>query len=168
MSNPLAETLAKSFETTFRQMQSTISSIEEGKRLHQVKTGKSHPLWLLGHVANSNSLMVHRWVLEGNLVFPKEWIKRFSPDFAGGEDPSTDPGFYPAWDEIADVYNKVCEACIAGIKELDDAALMGELKGGAPDAMKQMFGNMASITNVAIYHSEYHRGQMVILNSHEV
>jgi hypothetical protein len=140
-------------------------AIAEGKRFKTAQAGKSHPLWLLGHLANTNNLLVHIWCCEKDSLLPKGFGKKFAPDFAGGDPIVIDPSNYPSWDEILGHYKTVSEACGAGIRGLSDAELDGELRGGAPDQMKQMFNPIEDCIRKMLMHEAHHRGQMAMLGA---
>lgn len=163
----LANAYASLFGDAHKGVLSLIANVSEDKRYRQLKEGKSHPLWLLGHIANTNNLLVNMWCLEATSQMPKDLIKKFSPDFSGGIDPTPDPDFYPSWDEVVALYTAITDTSVAGIARLTDDQILGELRGSAPDAMKERFGNVdATIRSMAL-HSEYHRGQIAIINAQD-
>jgi hypothetical protein len=139
--------------------------VSEDKRYKQLKDGKAHALWFMGHIANTNSLIILRWCCELDPTMPKEFIKKFAPDFGGGETPTSDPSNYPTWDETLDIFRKTSEACVSGIRNLTDEELDGPIRGGAPESMVTQFGSVAKTIGSMIMHSEYHRGQMNLINA---
>ena len=106
----LANQLADMYEQSVNAAISSAENIAEEKRYKQLAEGKAHPLWLLGHVANTNNLIILRWCCEVDTIMPKELISKFAPDFGGGETPSPDPANYPSWDETVDLFRKISEA----------------------------------------------------------
>ena len=165
MSNPLQNVYKNVFENAYQATLQLADSIPEEKRYKQLKEGKAHPLWLIGHIANTNNLVVNRWCCEGESQLPKEYIKMFGPDFGGGAPPTSDASFYPSWDEVVDSYRKLHEACTAGIATLTEEQLLGDLRGGAPDAMKERFGSVSNTILSMVGHDNYHRGQMAMINA---
>lgn len=151
----------KEIDATF----TVIDSVDPAKRMKQLQDGKSHPLWLVGHLANTNNLLINRWCLEGASLLPKEWIVKFSPDFSGGTAPTADAAFYPSWDEVAKTYKEIANACVEGIGNLSEELLLGPLRGGAPGAMQAMFGNVDDMIRAMTAHNAYHRGQIGMLNA---
>ncbi len=81
------------------------------------------------------------------------------------EAPTSDPSNYPTWDETLDIFRKTSEACVAGIRNLSDEELDGPIRGGAPEAMIQQLGSVSKTIGSMIMHSEYHRGQMNLINA---
>jgi hypothetical protein len=167
MGSVLAEAHATFFDNAVKAVIGTIEATPEDKRYRQLKEGKSHPLWLVGHLANTNNLLVNMWCLGGKPTLPKELIPKFSPDFAGGIAPTPDPSFYPTWDEVAGLFKSISEPCVEGIAALDDDILHGPLRGSAPDAMKERFGNVDQTLRSMAFHMEYHRGQIAIINAQD-
>lgn len=134
MSTSKVEVYTSLFEANFKETSTHAGKVPEACRMRQLADGKGHPLWLLGHLAYSNHVIVHMWSCGGEPLIPREYNKIFAPDFAGGDPISSDPSAYPAWDEVLAEYEKVSEACLAGLRKLSDDDLNGELKGKVPDA----------------------------------
>ena len=165
MSSPQAQQLADMFEQSVQQAIGSAESVAEDKRYKQLKDGKAHALWFMGHIANTNSLIILRWCCEATPTMPKEYIRKFSPDFGGGEAPTADPSNYPSWDETIDLFRQTGEACVEGIRKLSDEELAGNVRGGAPEAMVERFGSVSKTIGSMIMHSDYHRGQMNLINA---
>lgn len=167
MARTLAEVHQQLFKKEVDATYTLIKEVKPEKRMFQLKEGKSHALWLIGHIANTNNLLINRWCLEGESQFPKDLVPKFSPDFSGGIDPSADLEFYPSWDEVVDIYTAVSSACIEGIGGLSEDILFGPLRGGAPEAMQERFGNVDDIICAMTAHNAYHRGQIGMLNAQD-
>jgi hypothetical protein len=135
-------------------------NVAEGNRLRVVQEGKAHPLWSMGHLANTNDRLLNQWCCEGASMIPESYGKLFSPDFAGGAPITTNADDYPSWDEVVEVYAKVSKACVEGIRTLDDSVLAGALRGSAPDALKEKFPSVEYTIRAITAHDAYHRGQM--------
>lgn len=167
MAKTIAEVHKSLFEKETAATITLIDAVDPDKRMRQLKEGKSHPLWLIGHVANTNNLLVNMWCLEGDPLFPKDLIGKFSPDFSGGTPPSADPSFYPSWDEVVELYKTVATACVEGIGNLSEELILGPLRGDAPPPMKAMFGNVDDTIRATATHNAYHRGQIGIINAQD-
>lgn len=155
------------FQKETEAMISLIETVDSDKRMRQLKKGKSHPLWLIGHCANANNFLINMWCLEGESIVPRDLSKKFSPDFSGGVAPSSDPDFYPTWDEMVKLYTSIANACVEGIGNLSDDELWGPLRGNAPDAMRAMFGNVDDTLRSITMHNAYHRGQIAVINAQD-
>lgn len=137
--------------------------VAEAKRYNVAQEGKSHPLWLIGHLANTNNLLIGMWCCENDSMLAKEYGKKFAPDFAGGDPIVTDPDNYPAWDEVLAQYKAVGDACGKGIRALPEEDLDKPLRGGAPENMQKMFGSIENAIRTMIRHEAHHRGQLAML-----
>ena len=162
MSN--AQVYADLFDLVTKLTLGAAQKIPEANRLRTVQEGKAHPLWLIGHLANSNSLMVLKFCCGQKSPLPREYNKTFAPDFAQGDPIVTDPAAYPDWDEVVANYKLINEACAAGIRNLSDEDLGKELEG-APDMLKHIFGNVDYTIRHMIAHDSHHRGQMAMLGA---
>lgn len=137
--------------------------VDEGKRMKQPGEQKAHPLWLIGHLAQVNSVVVHAWCCDGEGLTPKEYRKLFSPGIMGGDPIGSDPAGYPSWDNVVANYKKVGDACVEKIRNLSDDELDGDLRGGIPDSAKESLGSVEKTLVRMIGHDAYHRGQMNML-----
>jgi hypothetical protein len=134
--------------------------VPERRRLAQLKDGKAHPLWLLGHLANTMNVVCLQWVLEKESLTPKGFGKKFAPDFGGGAPITPNP---PGWDEVAGVYDQVLSAAIDNVSALSDEDLPLPLKGRIPEPLREFFiSNEFTLTQMVI-HDSYHRGQIGLL-----
>jgi hypothetical protein len=165
MSKTLVEVHQQMFKKETDATLSLIESVDSRKRMKQLQDGKAHPLWLIGHLSNTNNLLVLKWCLEGESLVDKELIAKFSPDFSGGTAPTDDASFYPSWDDVGALYKSVASACVEGIGALSEELLLGPLRGNAPAAMQAMFGNVDDTIRAMAGHNAYHRGQIGIINA---
>ena len=131
--------------------------------MRQLKDGKAHPLWLLGHLANSSHVTIHMWACGGAPLIPFEYNKMFSPDTFGGDPITAVPADYPAWDEVLANYEKVSETCLEELRGLSDDDLSGELPGKVPDSARDFLGNIESTLRIMAIHDAHHRGQISLL-----
>ena len=155
-----AELIEKELNTVI----AAADTIDPAKYLKQWKESKAHPLWLLGHIANTNNLLINMWCCEGESLMPRDWRNKFAPDFGGGIAPCPDADFYPSWDEILEVYKTVTQACIDGVPLLSDEILSGPLRGNAPEPIQERFQTVDNAIRIVTLHSAYHRGQMALIN----
>lgn len=163
MGSAKADIYATIFEDTTKATANAAAKVPAEKRFKVIQEGKAHPLWLVGHLANTNNLLIHMWCCNGESLLPKGYGKIFAPDFAGGAPITSDAATYPAWDELLEQYKTVSAKCAEAIRGLDDASLAGELRGGAPDQMKQIFGNTEKTLRAITLHDAYHRGQFALI-----
>lgn len=165
MSSPVAEVLAQMFEMSTNSTAGVAEKVPPAKRFKQLKPGKAHPLWLVGHIANTNNAVLNMWCLNKDPLVPREWGKIFAPDFAGGGPIVADAATYPDWDTVLAEYKKVAAACTAGIRLLTDEELAGPLRGNAPEPMQKMFNPVSKCIRAMCGHDSHHRGQLAMLSA---
>lgn len=163
MSKDRVNQIADMWEATIKATVGAADKVPEDKRMKQLQDGKSHPTWLLGHLAFATSFLVLTVGLGASPAVPMEWRLKFAPDFAGGEFIDSDATKYPAWDEILDGYKKSGEATVAAIRALEDADLAGGAKGEVPEILKDMFESLGNALVSFIGHNAYHTGQMNLI-----
>lgn len=139
--------------------------LPEANHFRVLQEGKAHPLWLLGHITNTHHFLLHMTCFGHTPILSKEWAKRFSPDFAGGDPIVSDSAAYPAWDEIVEKYRTVAETCIASIRNLQDDEIAGDFKGKANDFVKTAFGNVEGTIRHMIHHDAHHGGQIALIGA---
>lgn len=135
----------------------------ESNRLKQAREGGSHPLWLLGHLANSLNVFVVMWVGGEKAVTPREYGKIFMPESLGGDPITGNAADYPSWDEVFQNYQAAAAKATEIVKGLSDDDIAAALKGNVPEQYKEMFGNTEKTLGITITHDSHHRGQMALL-----
>ena len=165
MASARAEWFAELWDEAGTATLKAVEELAEGKRFSVAQEGKAHPLWLVGHIATVNNLLVGVWCCENENGIAKEFRSQFMPEALGGDPIVTDPAKYPSWDAVVQQYKKVAEACSAGIRELSDAELNGALRGGAPDDMNERFGPVGKMIRGMVGHESHHRGQLLLLGA---
>lgn len=138
--------------------------VPEGDRFKQLKKGKAHPAWLVGHLANTVDSIVLTWSLAGEPRLSKEFKRQFAPDFVGGLPITADASDYPAWDAIIGSYQQTLDAAIAGIANLQDSDLSQPLKGQVPERLRERFTSIGRALSFMVLHDSYHRGQIGMLS----
>ncbi len=163
MSNPKVEVYKTLYDMTNKATVKAAGEVPADNRYRQVQEAKAHPLWLLGHLANTQNLVVNMWCLGGAPELPREWGKMFSPDFAQGDPVSPDPSKYPDWDTVVGEYTKIAASTQRLIGEWTDADIEGDYKGKVPDPFRQHFGSVADCLLSLSGHDSHHRGQIMLL-----
>ncbi len=161
--DPKVELLAEQLAFCREQTLKTASGVPEAGRLVQLRPAKGHPLWLLGHLANTANVIVIQWTFNSESVTSKEFRKKFAPDFGGGDPVTPNAADYPSWDEVVATYEKAFDAVLDGVKNLSDADLPKPLPGRIPDPLRQHFSSIGTTLNIMILHDSYHRGQIGLL-----
>lgn len=132
-------------------------------RLYQPGEGRPTVLWLLGHLGNTMNSVVIRWCLGAEHAFPKDLMRFFAPDFAGGEPPCSDASKYPPFEDVVKLYETAMRAAISGLDALNDEDLDRELSTKLPEPIRAFFPTVGKSLQRMISHDGYHRGQMGLL-----
>lgn len=160
MSNVRVSVLADLLEGARKHTLEVAAGVPESHRLKQLQEGKSTPLWLMGHLANTMNTLVVVYTLQEESVFTREQSVLFAPDFAGGKTPTSNADDYPSWDEVLGLYNASFDKALAGIRQLDDAVLGDPVPGKLPDDLRGFFSSIGVTLGIMIGHDAYHRGQI--------
>lgn len=163
MSKEHVNAIAELFKSSMAATLAAAEKIPEEQRMTQAQEGKSHPTWLLGHMALITANGAMGMCLGKAPAVPKEYQPLFAPDFLGGQPIQSDASAYPAWDEIIETYKTVTKAVVASIRELEDSELAGPPKGSVPEALKDRFEVLGNSLTFMVLHNTYHMGQMNLL-----
>jgi len=163
MSNAKTGLLSEQFEASIQATLKNATGIDEEKRYTQLKDGKAHPLWLMGHLCGSLDEVTNHWILNGEKKMAKEVDAKFSPDFFGGLPITSDREFYPTWDEVIRLYTDIGADSVKLIAGLDDDQLDSALLGPVPEQAQDFFGNVGQSLGSMLQHDSYHRGQMMLI-----
>ena len=141
----------------------TATGVSASAQLYQLGEGRPTALWLIGHLASTTNSLIMRWILRGENQVSKEFVKLFSPDFAGGDPPSTDASKYPSFEEVLKTYDQVMQTAIAGLAALDDEVLDQPIPVALPEIIRDKFPSIGATLQRAAQHDAYHRGQIGLL-----
>jgi hypothetical protein len=164
MSNTKVQVYVRQLEKSRNATLTAAKGAPTDNQLRQVQAGKATPLWLVGHLANTLNTVVLRWMFEADSMLTKDQARLFSPDFAGGTPPSTDPSVYPPYQEVVDTYEKISGRAIELIGTLSDEALPEPLQGKVPDALRDFFSSNEATIMQMVHHDAYHCGQLALLS----
>lgn len=163
MANPQVELLIRQLKKAHGETLAALAKVPEQNRLLQLQEGKATPLWLAGHLANTVNILVLRFILRHEGFFSRDVSRVFSPDFAGGTAPSTDPSLYPTWDDVVALYDKVLTTAIEGLAALTDDDLPKPVPGNMPEPLRAYFSSIEVVLIQMVNHDAYHRGQIGLL-----
>jgi len=115
--------------------------------------GGSHTLWVLGHLAYIEALVVRGFMLgEPNPL--AEW-----EDVFDGADVSGDISRYPPFDQVLATCREVRESTVALLDSLSEDSL-DQSSANAPAGFEDMFGTYRLCLQYAADHWYMHRGQL--------
>jgi hypothetical protein len=163
MSHTKIDVYIEMLEKAKRDTLNVAGGVDEAHRFVQLKEAGATPLWLLGHLTGTMNTLGLEWIIGGESRISPEVAKAFAPDFGGGTPPSTNPGDYPAWDELVALYGELMDQFIDGLKGMDDSALAEGLRGEVAEVLREYFTSNAVALNQLISHDAHHRGQMAMM-----
>ena len=115
--------------------------------------GGGHTLWVLGHLAYIEALVVRRFML-GEQNPMAEWEEVFD-----GTDVSGDSTRYPPFDEVLAICREVRESTVALINSLSEVAL-DQSSANVPPSFEDTFGTYRLCLQYVADHWYMHRGQL--------
>ncbi len=115
--------------------------------------GGAHTLWVLGHLAYIEALVIRGFMLgEPNPL--AEWEKPFD-----GDGTSDDPSLYPPFDEVLAKCREMREWTLAHLDSLSEDDL-DRLSANAPEGFEDTFGTYRLCLQFVADHWYMHRGQL--------
>jgi len=115
--------------------------------------GGGHTLWVLGHLAYIEALVIHRFMLgESNPL--AAWEEVFD-----GNDVSGDPNSFPPFDQVLSVCRQMRADTLAILGSLSEEDLDWE-SANAPAGFEDTFGTCRLCLQYVADHWYMHRGQL--------
>ena len=115
--------------------------------------GGAHTLWVLGHLAYVEGLVVRELVLgEANPI--ADWAELFD-----GAAVSTDPSDYPAFDDVLARCRRMRGETLGVLGSLDESDL-DRASARVPDGFEDTFGTYRDALQYLADHWYMHRGQL--------
>src|SRR5215203_6391611 len=115
--------------------------------------GGAHTLWVLGHLAYIEALVVRGFML-GNVNPLADW-----EDIFDGADVSGDVGKYPPFDEVLARCRQMRQSTVALVDSLSEDAL-DEASRNAPEGFEDVFGTYRICLQYVADHWYMHRGHL--------
>lgn len=120
---------------------------------HQVHPRANHPLWIMGHLAQTDNFLI-------SLVEPQRarQLPQFQECFGMGSQPINDLSHYPPVDQVREVFRERRAAMRELLESLDESDLATPLPAGTP----AFLSDKASAFEMAIWHEGMHSGQLSV------
>ena len=115
--------------------------------------GGNHPLWVLGHLVVSESVLFDQFI--GGRTNRFSEIESL---FSIGSTPSTDGSVYPSMDELFAKWEEIRAAAVAHLETLSEEDLGGSTH--APEEFGEMFGTVGGCYIAMCSHVSFHAGQV--------
>ena len=143
------------------QMQSTKASIgalladmQDAPLTQPTINGGNHPTWIAGHLAYSESNLVHH-MLGGETNPLIEWKSLFG----GGSQPTTDAAQYPPLADLLAKWDEVREHTLAVLDSLTDEDL-DKPAPNFPPGREEFYGTFGKVLSMTATHPLMHYGQV--------
>ena len=147
------ELLRDNLEKSRDRVLARVEEMREHGVVFPTPNGGAHTLWVLGHLAYIESLVVQSFMLgEANPL--AAWEKVFD-----GEDVSGDVREYPSFDETLARCREVRESTLALLSSLTESDL-DQSSANAPQGFEDTFGTWRQCLQYAADHWYMHRGQL--------
>ena len=132
---------------------SRIEDMREHAVVFPTPRGGCHTLWILGHLAYIEGLVIHKFML-GKENPVAEWQNRFD-----GSDVRADVDYYPSFDQVLSRSREMRQTTLELIDSLDERKL-DQCSLNAPDGTEEMFGTYRLCLQYVSDHWYMHRGQL--------
>lgn len=163
MSSIQTQLLADLYRESFQRTLDLAPKVPEQARLLQLKEGKNHPLWLIGHLANTIEVVGNHWALGLDYTFGKQFGFLFAPDFAGGREVTAEAEVYPGWDEVVAAYREASERYLENLVKVTDEELPEKPRNPVRGGLEKHFSSIEVIAHTMIFHDNHHRGQISMM-----
>ncbi len=120
--------------------------------------GLAHPLWILGHLANSQHLLVHVRCF-GRGVLDDAWIAHFP---MGGPVPARDEHDYPDVEQVFDVFHDTQELTVAAVRAAGDSVFAEPASGKDGQPHPHYRDKLGAVTHCG-RHEAFHAGQLATI-----
>ena len=129
------------------------SDIRDAPLTAPTPNGGNHPLWCIGHLAYSESNLLHSFVLgESNPL--ADWKEIFGQ----GSQPTDDADKYPSMDDVFGKLEEVRSKTLETLRTMSDDDL--DKPSHAPEEMKKFFGTIGQCFSAMTMHFTFHGGQI--------
>ena len=131
-----------------------IDDMQNAALQQPTSNGGNHPLWILGHLAYSESNIIEH-MIKGNENPIIDW----KPVFGAGSQPTTNVDDYPPWSEVRAKADEVRTNTLAFVDSLSDQDLDNPSQN-PPPGREDFFGTIGACLLVLTLHSTMHHGQV--------
>lgn len=130
-----------------------IADIKDEPLRRPTNNGGNHPLWVLGHLAHSESQLFDVFILGKENRFPE-----LAAMFSMKSEPSSDASRYPSMDELMEKFTAVRAESLAHLESLTDEDL--DAPTNVPEDMAAFFGTVGLCYAALANHQMFHGGQV--------
>ncbi|MEX0866685.1 MAG: DinB family protein [Pirellulales bacterium] len=120
---------------------------------HQVHPRANHPLWIMGHLAQTDNFLVSLVAPEKALPLPQ-----YQECFGMGSQPTDDLAAYPPVAEVQQTFRERRAAMLELLESITEEDLAAPLPAGTPDFLS----DKGSAFEMAVWHEGMHSGQLSV------
>ncbi len=154
----LATLLAQQLDDARDWTRKLLADVREADWGFQPQPGLAHPLWICGHLAVSQNVLVHVRCL-GVSVLPDAFAAKFT---MGGPIKSLREWDYPSAEETRRVFDELHDRTLTAIGGMSDA-LLGEPAYGKDGAPHPHYRDKCGAVTHTARHEAFHAGQLALI-----
>ena len=130
-----------------------ISDMKDAPFTPPTDRGGNHPLWVLGHLVYSESMLIDGFICGGPNRYA-DWERLFGI----GSVPSNEASQYPTLDELIMKFDEMRSATVAYLQTIVDDDL--DKPSRAPSKFGKSFATIGGVLSAATAHVNFHAGQV--------
>ena len=130
-----------------------IGDMKDAPLTRPTNRGGNHPLWVLGHLLYSESMLI-----DGFICGKPNRFAKWEGLFGIGSVPSDDAGRYPTLDDLTMKFDEMRSATLAFLQTIGDEDL--DKPSQAPTQFGKSFATIGGILSAATSHVNFHAGQV--------
>ncbi len=146
--------LKYSIEFSSNRLFTLLEDMKENPLVFPTPNGGNHPLWVVGHLAYIESLLVQKYMLGGEHPL-KDWADMFGI----GSEPVDDPAKYPSYEEVVKIYKETNSKTLEILDSLSEED-MDQASKNCPDGYEDFIGTYWKILLTVGLHASFHKGQV--------
>lgn len=156
----LAEFLAIQLDGSREWTLKLIADIKDDDWAFQPAAGLAHPLWLCGHLACSESLLIQQRCLGRKGLLEPSFCNHFS--VGGPVKPAREHGYPPVAD-ILDAMSSVHEKTLQSIREMSDSLLAEPAYAADGKSLHPHYRDKGGVVAHCARHEAFHAGQIALI-----
>jgi uncharacterized damage-inducible protein DinB len=148
--------IKQSLESSTKVAMGLLMDLQDEPITQPTTEGGNHALWILGHLAYSESALFDSFILGKPNRYP-EWAKVFGIK----SEPTTNADDYPPIDEVVQKLNAVRKDLLAWLDTASETDL--DSKSLAPNDFSEKFGTVGQCLTAMLNHVSFHAGQASVI-----
>ncbi|MCA9156836.1 MAG: DinB family protein [Planctomycetales bacterium] len=129
-----------------------LADLKDAPLTQPTPNGGNHPLWIVGHLARSESALLDVFILGKPNRFPE------LENCNAGSAPTPNASDYPSMEDLLVKFEIIRAASLAHLATLSEADL--DMKSHAPEKYGAFFGTVGACYAAMTSHMAFHAGQV--------